>query len=287
MLRSYGLEGPDVATSIVAAGAVPSIAMWLMALANTGPRVLAGTASPFHATIAAIALAVVIGQLTFWWVALIHPGPARRAGGVVDRVVPRLHRRCRGPLRPLGRHLASVEGRHATEAVRRRGLALLRSRGGSLLLTGLVAQVTLALVMVLSLRSVGAQGASVLEVVEVFAITRVAVSVVPLPGGVGVFDVGLFSGLVGSGANGAAVVAALVVFRSVTFLLPIATGLFSIAWWRRLERRRPPVAASDEATAEAGVSDGIVRPALPVAGVQVLVALPAAGQLSSSVSTAC
>jgi uncharacterized membrane protein YbhN (UPF0104 family) len=295
MLRSYGLDGTDVATSIVAAGAVPSIAMWLMALANTGPQVLAGTASPFHATVAAVALAVVLGQLVFWWVALIHPGPARRAGNVMDRVVPRLHRRCRGPLRPLRRHLSHVEGRHVTEAVRRRGLDLLRTRGATLLATGLVAQVTLAIVMLLSLRSVGAHGASLFEVLEVFAITRVAASFVPLPGGVGVFDVGLFSGLVGAGANGGAVVAALMVFRSVTFLLPILTGLFSVAWWRRVERRRPvsPVEAVDASqAAEPAPPAGVVQPAdtlagpLPAAVEEPVAGAVTLGQLASSVSTA-
>lgn len=241
MLRCWGHHSAQVATSLAATAVAPAIAMWSMALAHTGPRVLAGTADSFQTSVAAGALLALVAHIGFWWYVLARPGPATRAGRVVDRVLPLILRCCRGPLRRVRPVLARVHGTEATTAVRAVGLDVVRRRGAALVATGLGSQLLLAVLLLLALRGVGENGPGNLEVLRAFAIARVAASFVPTPGGMGVLDVGLFTALVGAGAQASSAMAALVLFRAATFAVPILTGTVALLWWRRIGRHRMPV----------------------------------------------
>ena len=64
------------------------------------------------------------------------------------------------------------------------------------------------------------------------------------PGGLGVVELGLAAALVLAGGEEAEVVAGVLVFRGLTFVLPIPLGALTYWWWRRAEGRTQLAAGS-------------------------------------------
>jgi uncharacterized membrane protein YbhN (UPF0104 family) len=60
--------------------------------------------------------------------------------------------------------------------------------------------------------------------------------VLPTPGGLGTVDAGLTAALVDAGANEPAAIAAVLLFRSFTYVLPLVTGTLGYVLWRTGER---------------------------------------------------
>jgi uncharacterized membrane protein YbhN (UPF0104 family) len=64
------------------------------------------------------------------------------------------------------------------------------------------------------------------------------------PGGLGVIEVALITGLAAAGGPRAEVAAAVLIFRALTYVLPIPVGLATYVFWRRNHSwRRPPNSA--------------------------------------------
>ena len=115
-------------------------------------------------------------------------------------------------------------------------IGLLRHRWLWLTVATLVSHISLYLVLLVALRHVGVsqEELSWIAVLAAFAFVRL-ISALPLtPGGVGVVELGyaavLTIGL--DGITSAQVVAAILVFRAVTYILPIPLGLVSYVIWR-------------------------------------------------------
>ena len=100
----------------------------------------------------------------------------------------------------------------------------------------LVSHISLYLVLLVALRHVGVsqEDLSWIAVLAAFAFVRL-ISALPLtPGGVGVVELG-YAAVMTIGLDditSAQVVAAILVFRAVTYLLPIPLGLISYVTWR-------------------------------------------------------
>ena len=102
----------------------------------------------------------------------------------------------------------------------------------------LVGQVTISCVLLVALRSLGVgHEVTALEVCRCMALARVLGSLTPVPGGLGLLDVGLLGGLISAGAPRPAALAAIGVFRALTFVLPMITGPAALLLWRRTQRR--------------------------------------------------
>jgi uncharacterized protein (TIRG00374 family) len=135
---------------------------------------------------------------------------------------------------------------------RSRALVLLRTRWLRLTLATLVSHISLWLVLLVTLRHVGVGNdvLSWIQVLAVFAFIRL-ISALPItPGGVGVVELGLTVGLqVAADFTGvseplfeAKIAAAVLVFRAITFLLPVPLGAISYVIWRGNTswRKSPP-----------------------------------------------
>jgi putative heme transporter len=130
---------------------------------------------------------------------------------------------------------------------RRRMLDLLRRRWLPLTVATLVSQLAVFLVMLASLRFMGISESDVdwAQALAVFAVVRLASSVPVIPGNVGLAELGYVAGLVLAGGDKPAVVAAVLVFRFLTYYAQIPIGgLTYLAWrhkrgWRR-ESEPPP-----------------------------------------------
>ena len=183
-------------------------------------------------TVAFIGLAVFVVAAAGFAVALSTPRLARLSGNTAVRLANwglRILRR--GPVGWTGDSFV----RFRDETV-----DLLRRRWHVLTLATLAGQLTVFVVLLVSLRVLGVS-ASEVSSVEIFAawsLVRLLSSLPITPGGLGVVEVGLTGALVGFGGDNAEVVAAVLLYRFLTIIPTLVLGLLAGATWRRLKAVR-------------------------------------------------
>jgi putative heme transporter len=227
MLGPWGYSRSRSTTAVLVSGvwnsfiklAMPVLALALVALqgGRTGGRVIAALLG-----IAGLVAAVVVFALM-----LRSAEQARRFGLLAGRIATRLRRVLRrGPV--TGWELATVKFRART-------VDLVEHRWVAITVTSLVSHLSLYAVLLVALRDVGVSEAEVgwAEVLAVFAFARLATAIPLTPGGAGFVEGVLFTGLVGAGGDPDQVAAAVVVYRALTWALPILVGIGCYLWWRR------------------------------------------------------
>jgi putative heme transporter len=241
MLGSWGYSRSRSTTAVLVSGVwnsfiklgMPVLALALVALQGraTGGRVVAALLG-----IAGLVAAVVVFALL-----LRSQEQARRFGLLAGRVATRLLGWVRRP--PVaGWELATVKFRART-------IGLVEHRWISITVTSLVSHLSLYVVLLVALRDVGVSDAEVswAEVLAVFAFARLATAIPLTPGGVGFVEGVLVTGLVGAGGDPDEVAAAVVVYRALTWALPILVGIGCYLWWRRRSWTATPPGASPAA----------------------------------------
>jgi putative heme transporter len=133
----------------------------------------------------------------------------------------------------------------ATVKFRARTLDLVEGRWRSITVTSLVSHLSLYAVLLVALRDVGVSDAEVgwAEVLAAFAFARLATAIPLTPGGVGFVEAVLITTLSAAGGDRDQVVAAVLVYRALTWALPILVGVVCYLWWRRSSIRPEPVPA--------------------------------------------
>ena len=152
---------------------------------------------------------------------------AARVGIVTGRWMSALRRFVhRGPV--AGWDLAVVK-------FRARVIGLVRERWISLTFWTLVGHLSLYAVLVVTLRQVGVSDDEVgwAEILAVFAFARLLTAIPLTPGGLGIVELALISGLTAAGGDHAQVVASVLVYRVLTYVIPIPFGLVTYVYWRR------------------------------------------------------
>jgi uncharacterized membrane protein YbhN (UPF0104 family) len=230
---SYGFGRPEIMLSLLLQGVWNNFVKLGMPVVALGLLVLTRRAAGELAPAALIGVAVLAVALTGFALSLSSEQRAWRIGGGL------------AALAALPRRLAGRAARPpwAEAAVRFRALAisLLGPRWHWLTVATLVSHLSLFLVLLLALRHVGVADSEVswVEALAAFALVRLLAAVPITPGGLGVVELGLAGALVLAGGDKAPVVAAVLVFRALTFLLPIPIGAVTWWLWRRAEGRRP------------------------------------------------
>jgi uncharacterized membrane protein YbhN (UPF0104 family) len=244
MLGSWGYSRSRTTTAVLVSGVwnsfiklgLPVLALALLALQGgaTGGRVIAALLG-----IAGLVAAVVVFALM-----LRSEEVARRFGLLTGRVASRLLRLLRRP--PVaGWELATVKFRT---------LGIVQRRWVAITVTSLVSHLSLYLVLLVTLRHVGVSDTEVswAEVLAVFAVARLATAIPLTPAGAGFVEVVLIGGLVAAGGARPQVVAAVLVYRALTWLLPIPVRIGTYLWWRRrslvILGKETPTPAGVEAT---------------------------------------
>jgi putative heme transporter len=123
----------------------------------------------------------------------------------------------------------------ATVKFRNRTIDLVGHRWISITVWSLVSHLSLYAVLLVALRDVGVSDAEVgwAEVLAVFAFARLVTAIPITPGGAGLVEAALIAGLVGAGGDSSQVAAAVLIFRALTWALPILVGIGCYVWWRR------------------------------------------------------
>jgi putative heme transporter len=231
VLRSFGHGARSIAVAATLTGVwntfvklgLPVVALALLAFTGGANRALAVTAT--------IGLAILVAAVVLGGLSLSSEPLALRIGdglaGVVSRVVGLLGR---PPVTGWGARLARFQ---------RESIGLLRARWLLLTATTLVSHLSLYLMLVLSLRAVGVDGDAVtaIEALGVFAFVRLVTALPLTPGGLGVVELGMSGALVLAGGPEAAVVAAVLLYRGLTYALQVPLGALSWLVWRRTAAR--------------------------------------------------
>lgn len=234
MYRSYG-RAPEAI-----AGALSVATVW-----NTGVKLLTPLVAllAFAATgggpgweVVVASTAVVVGAVAGGR-RLLRPGEAQRAAAWADHAV----RRVRGRGCPQIRRAGA-----AADRMRSQTRLLVRDRWARLTVSAVASQAALFVLLLVSLRAVGipVHEVSLAEAVSAFALVRIALIVPLTPGGAGIAEAGLAGMLSAAGGQAAAVVAAVLVFRAITWLLPIPAGLACYTVWAATQRRGGSAPAS-------------------------------------------
>jgi uncharacterized protein (TIRG00374 family) len=235
ILRSWGFGAHAVALYVGVTGiwniflklGLPIVALALLAIA--------GKASVALLLAALVGLGVLAVAVALFALALWKKEFARRIGDRAGRVVSAARRVL---------HRAPIEtwGEQAV-AFRKRTIALVAHRWLPLTVTTVSSHLALWIVLLLSLRHVGiSEGeVSTLQTLAVFSFGRLLTAIPITPGGLGVIELGYIGGLVAAGGNEPQVVAAVLLFRVLTYGIQIPLGGFTYLVWRgRSSWRRAP-----------------------------------------------
>ncbi|HSL11313.1 MAG TPA: lysylphosphatidylglycerol synthase domain-containing protein [Actinomycetota bacterium] len=229
ILRSWGFSGNEIALYVSVTGLWNIFAKLALPIVSVGLLVATGESSAAFVVAASIglgALAVAVGILA----ALFSSERlARRIGDVAGRAISWLKRLVR-------RERVTDMGDRAV-AFREDTIGLVRRRWAALTLATVGSHLVLFAVLLLSLRHVGVSEADVstAQALAVFAFGRL-ISALPItPGGLGVIELGYIGGLRAAAGedSAAAVVAAVLLFRVLTYAVQIPVGAVTYLLWRR------------------------------------------------------
>jgi putative heme transporter len=238
MLGSWGYSRGRTTIAVLVSGvwnAFAKLAIPVLALALVA---LQGGASAARVTGALLGIAGLIAAIVVFALMLRSEHMAERVGIVAGRFVSRLLALIKRP--PVqGWELATVKFRNRTVDLLEHGWVPITA-------ATVVSHLSLYLVLLVALRAVGVSDAEVgwAEVLAVFAFARLATAIPLTPGGAGVVEAVLITGLTAAGGDKAQVVAAVLVYRALTWALPIVVGAFCLLWWRKQSLTAPAGAPS-------------------------------------------
>jgi uncharacterized membrane protein YbhN (UPF0104 family) len=238
MNSSWGFSRSRTSVSLLLSGlfnnfaklGLPVLALALLLFGSTpsSARVMAGVAGVAGLMVAVVGL----------WLLLRSRESAARLGVLLGRGASAV-------IRLFGR--PSVQGwDRAMTKFRDRTALLLHARWQWITLATVVSHLSLFLVLLLALRFVGVDSSDVSwnEALAVFAFARLLTAIPFTPGGLGVVELALITGLAAAGGERAAVAAAVLIFRALTYVLPIPVGLVTyVIWQRKKSWRRAPNSA--------------------------------------------
>jgi len=232
MFASWGFRRSVITLAVLVSGiwnnfvklSLPVLALALLAVQGeaSGGRVAAG----------AVGIATLVAAVVVFALVLRKEPSARRLGLVAQRVAT--------PFVRLARRPAPAGWDQALASFRSKTIRLLGSRWHWLTLATVVSHLSLYLVLLVALRHVGVSEDEItwVEVLAAFAFVRLLSAVPITPGGLGVIELGLIAALVTAGGDRPQVVASVLVYRSLTYLLPIPVGVVCYLVWRRNKRWR-------------------------------------------------
>ena len=222
--RDASIPTTAFTVTIIAAGAAATFVTWTLPLLVLGIDLTRRDADVTDLAVLIVCSVVVFGSVGFWWVTLGS-----------DRVHRWCERRCRQICDRAGRRIPAAQHVDTTASVDevRSGLRAVAVRPWGLLSRMVIAQLCGALVLLVALRGVGV-GAELdtVEFLRVFFIVTLLGSFIPTPGGVGVIEAGLSGALVASGVAPASALAAVLVYRLITYVMPILFGAVLYLFWR-------------------------------------------------------
>ena len=233
LLRSWGFAGGAVGLAVAVTGIWNQFANLVFPIVGLALLTAVNEKHPALQTAAFVGVVVLAVGVGAFALALSSARRAQQVGDLAARMTNRVRRVVRRPPVPWG-----GEG---LAAFRVRTLDLLRRRWHVLTLATLAGHLTVFLLLVVCLRTIGID-ASQVSLVEAFAawsLIRILGALPLTPAGLGVVELGLSGALVAFGASNADAVAATLLYRFLTVVPTLLLGLAAVATWRMHARRKP------------------------------------------------
>jgi uncharacterized membrane protein YbhN (UPF0104 family) len=234
MLRAWGFDGAAVALATALTSAWNQLALLGFPALALGLLTLTGGRDALLETVGLLGLSIFVAAIAGFALVLASERMAYRLGGPAAGVAGFVGRVAR-------RREVSWSAEHVVR-FRRRTIGLLRRRWIGLTVATVAGHLTVFVVLLAALRTLGVTGSEV-SLVEAFAawsIVRLLGSLPLTPGGIGIVEVGLTASLIGFGGEDSAVVAAVLVYRFLTVVPTLALGLVAGATRRSHAPRRDP-----------------------------------------------
>jgi uncharacterized membrane protein YbhN (UPF0104 family) len=227
MLRGWGLKGRPVSIAVAVTGVWNQFSMLGFPVIALAALTLQHERSGLLQTVALIGLVVFVIAVAAFAAGLWTPSLARKVGDLAARLSS-------FGLRLVRRDPVTWDG-EVFVRWRNETVLLLARRWHVLTLATLAGQLTVFLVMLVSLRVCGVSASDVtfIEAFAAWSLARLLGSLPITPGGLGVVEVGLTGVLVGFGGHNADVVASVLIYRFMTIVPTLLLGLLAGATWRR------------------------------------------------------
>jgi uncharacterized membrane protein YbhN (UPF0104 family) len=239
MLRGWGFRSSDVARSVMLTGVWNQFANLVFPVCALFFLALDGETHPALTTAAFVGVAVLgaaVGAmvLVLWSTRLAHDVGEVAAAGT-NWVLKRVRR---GPVGWGGESFARF---------RDNAVELLRRRWHVLTLATLAGNLTVFVLLLVSLRAleVPAAEVSAAEAFAAWALARILGAIPITPGGLGVVELSLSATLIGFGGSNAAVVAAVLVYRFLAMVPTLVLGGLSALTWKHHHPHQPPEPAAE------------------------------------------
>ena len=251
MMRSWGFGLGDITSEVLVTGTWSQLMKYLLLALGLTAVSLQGW-GPSVTPWAALVLLVLVVLALLVLGAILHSQQfAERLGRWIDALVSSARR-----------HVARVPEPRFTESVptfRTVMVGLLRDCWIRLTVAELVTQLAAVLVLGIACRMQGLTESTVswAVILTAWGLVTFASLLVPTPGGMGVAEVVLV-GVLGYGlaqSEQPAVLAAVLLYRIATFLVPIPVGFGTYVYWRKSTAwRRPPGTRGPMALSAAGAA---------------------------------
>jgi uncharacterized membrane protein YbhN (UPF0104 family) len=237
ILHSWGFTGTDVALYVGVTGIWNIFIKLALPIISLGWLVIAGRTTPQLVTAALIGLAVLAVAVGLLAGLFSSEHLARRIGAFGGRVISWFRKLLRKP--PL------TDADERAAQFRKDTIGLVRRRWLPLTVATLLSHFALFFVLLLSLRHVGVseQEISTAEVFAVFAFGRLITALPFTPGGLGFVELGYIGGLTAFAPTdemNAQIVAAVLLFRLLTYGIQIPIGAGTYLFWRANTGWRKP-----------------------------------------------
>jgi putative heme transporter len=226
MFHSFGFTAAEITRAVTLTGvwntlvklATPAVALAGVALVgDVDPRL--GTAAVAGSVVLLLGVGALVLVLTHGRAAAVLAGAAERGAGRVALAVRR---------RPPSGWVAR------TDRFRADSLDLVQHRWVHLTAAAVASHAALFLVLLVCLRAVDGRGSDVswVVVLAVFSLTRLVILVPVTPGALGVAELSYVAGLTAVGVDPTEAASAVLLFRFLTWFLPIPTGILTWLLWR-------------------------------------------------------
>jgi uncharacterized protein (TIRG00374 family) len=250
ILKSWGFTGTDTALYVGVTGLWNIFTKLALPVISIALLVATGKSSTTYVTAAIVGIIVLAAAVGVLAAIFASERLARRVGELLQKIAAPVLR-----LFHYGKELRWGDG---AVRFRRDTIGLVEHRWIRLTFFTVLSQLALFAVLLVSLRHMGVSEADVttVEAFAVFAFSRLLSAVPVTPGGVGVIDLGYVGGLSALVPDSLKpeVVAAVLLFRLLTYGVQIPIGGFTYLIWRGKRDWRKP--APDQDPLEAYIQQG-------------------------------
>lgn len=229
MFRSWAVTLDATAVSLVATAVLPTLSTWTPAVVVHLPMLANGSATQAETLAVVVGIGTLAFNVGFWGLVLYTQAPARSIARLFERSQHFVLRKVPVRFHRLHASIEQADPHRFTGSVKEGLRHLLSTRWLRMAVGTVLVPCVSFTSLLLALRAYDVANVSVLEALSAFALVRVIVSLSPLPGGVGLAELGLVSLLTGAGADEVGAAGATILYRAVTWLCPMVVG--AVSWW--------------------------------------------------------